>query len=248
MLEIKTNTMSSLIAICVHDTEENDRTKYTKETLRSLKETVDWTKHVIYIIDNNSCGETKSFLKDFRKQMEFAIMALDTNVGTAKGINMALSVRKPNQMCIKMDNDVVVHQSGWVEEMEQIIAQNAQIGILGLKRDDVLGDFTADGNLLYGDDIMGTCTALNPALLDKVGYYFQHSTQYGFDDSNMSVRSLAAGFKNAFIANIKITHLDEGGTEYTEWKKQEAGVWLQEVTIYHDMIRRGIVDYYYDGN
>lgn len=237
----------SLIAICCHDTEENDRTKYTKETLRSLKETVDWKKHVIYIIDNNSCGETKAFLKDFRKQMDFAVITLDTNVGTAKGINMALIARKPNQMCIKMDNDVVVHQSVWVEEMEQIIAQNAQIGILGLKRDDVYGNFTADGKLLYGDDIMGTCTAFNPLLLDKVGYMIQPS-EYGYDDVLMSVRSLAAGFKNAFLPHIKITHLDDGLNPYCDWKKKLAGEHLQEISIACQMYRDGKLDYYYDGN
>lgn len=240
--------MSSLIAICCHDTEENDRTKYTKETLRSLVETVDWSKgHELYIIDNSSCGETKAFLKDVQNKLKFKLITCSENVGTAKGINLALTQRKPNQVCIKMDNDVVVHQSDWVEEMEEIIAQNAQIGILGLRRDDVYGDFVQVGNLQYGDDIMGTCTALNPLLLDKVGYYFQHSKNYGFDDSNMSVRSIAAGFRNAFLPHIKITHIDTGGTVYTEWKKQEAAIWLQEASIAHDLIRRGVISYYYDG-
>jgi hypothetical protein len=240
--------MPSLLAICAHDTEENDRTKYTKETLRSLSETVDWSKgHELYIIDNNSCGETKSFLKDFQSKLNYKLITCSENVGTAKGINMALALRKPNQVCIKMDNDVVVHQSGWVEELEEIIAQNPQIGILGLMRSDIYGNFTQDGKLLYGDDIMGTCTALNPLLLDKIGFYFQHSKNYGFDDSNISVRSIAAGFKNAFLPHIKITHIDTGGTAYTEWKKKEAAFWLQEASIAHDLIRKGLISYYYDG-
>jgi hypothetical protein len=94
---------------------------------------------------------------------------------------------------------------------------------------------------------MGTCTAFNPALLDKVGVMVQPSN-YGFDDVLMSVRSIAAGFKNAFLHKIKITHLDDGKNPYCDWKKREAGVNLQEVSHLCDMIRSGQLSYYYETN
>ena len=237
----------ALIAMAVHDTEENGRTKYTKECLDSLFDTVDFNKHRLFVIDNNSCLETFQYIptKGVKGNECHFVLQLE-NIGTAAAINKAIQFRKPNEVVIKMDNDVVIHQSGWVDDLEQVFADNPEIGICGLKRDDVYGNFIADGKLLYGDDIMGTCTALNPALLDKIGYYNQFSV-YGYDDSLLSARSLAAGFKNAYLPHIKITHLDEGGTEYTEWKKREASQYLSEATIAIDMYRSGKISPYYDG-
>jgi len=186
----------AIIAIACHDTEDNGRTHYTQETLESLSYTVDLRKHRIVIIDNNSCDETKQYLKEYAADVQCmmdgairpVIITLNENVGTARAINFAIQMRQPGEVVCKMDNDVVVHSYGWVEELEQTIAEHPEIGILGLKRDDVYGDFTEEGKLLWSDDVIGTCTAFNPLLLDKVGYLMQPSV-YGFDDVLMSVRS-----------------------------------------------------------
>jgi len=53
----------SMIAMAVHDTATNDRTKYTAETLESLQLTVDFKKHRLIVIDNASNPETKRILK-----------------------------------------------------------------------------------------------------------------------------------------------------------------------------------------
>lgn len=237
----------ALICMAVHDTEENGRSEYTKQTLEGLVSTVNFAKHRLFIIDNGSCRKTHDIIASFLSLIEnLSFSPLRSNHGTATAINFGLKSRKPNEVCIKIDNDVVVHQSGWVEELEQAIAERPDIGILGLKRDDVTGEFTEEGKFLFGDDIMGTCTALNPLLLDKMGYY-QSPGVYGFDDVLASARSLAAGFKNAFLPHIKITHLDDGKNPYCDWKKREAGIYLSEVGNMCDMIKSGQLSYYYDG-
>ena len=52
----------SLISMAVHDTVENGRTEFTRRTLESLSDTVDWENHRLFIIDNNSCEKTKTLL------------------------------------------------------------------------------------------------------------------------------------------------------------------------------------------
>ena len=52
----------ALIALCCNDTEENQRTKYTKQTIDSLLETVDLNLHSLVLVDNNSCQKTKDLL------------------------------------------------------------------------------------------------------------------------------------------------------------------------------------------
>lgn len=244
----------SLLMQCIYCTEENDKLKYVKECLVSLADTVNWQKHRLIIINNSPYEEAKEFLKNFelpigesewtRTTICPRIIEPDTNLGTANGINLALRQRTPGETCTKLDDDLTWGESGWIEKMEEQIRQYPEIGILGLKRDDVYGEMVEDGDLLWCSDIMGTCTMYNSAMVDKIGGLVQFSPQYGFDDSVYSVRSEAAGFRNAFMKNIRITNLDEGGTEYTEWKKREANVYLQEASIYMDMIKKGKVGYY----
>lgn len=245
----------ALIVIAAYDTIENDRTKYTKECLTSLLDTVDFYKHRIIIIDNNSCDETKQLWHNWADVFE-----LSKNIGTANAVNFGLKRRNENEVVIKMDNDCVVHQWRWVDEMEAIIQDNPKLGIVGLKRDDVwqsptnpdpryrtiLETLSNGVEIEICDDIMGTCTAYNPLLLDKVGYLSQPSL-YGFDDVLISARSIAAGFTNCFLPKIKITHLDDYKNPYSDWKKREANIYLEEVAELCKLYKEGKLSYYYDG-
>ncbi len=122
----------SLIAMAVFDTEENQRSKYTRVTLECLEHTV--TDHRIIIVDNDSCEETKELLK----ACPFEVITNTENVGTAKAINQAWAKREPKQHLIKMDNDVDINYLNWVDEMEEAIERDPLIGILGLKRKDLM--------------------------------------------------------------------------------------------------------------
>lgn len=244
----------SLIIIAVYDTETNGRTKYTKECLSSLRDTVDLEKHSIIVVNNNSCEETREYLAGLRDI--YTVINLSENIGTARAVNIGLNKRKPGQMCVKMDNDVVVHQSGWIEEMEAVFAERHDIGIVGLKRDDVWQRpdhenpayrTKMEGKLEICEDIMGTCTGYNPSLMDKIGLLSQ-PTCYGFDDVLYSVRSIAAGFTNCFLPSIKITHLDDYKNPYSDWKKRHAGDYIDEVSVMCEMIKSGKLSYYYGGN
>lgn len=240
----------SLIAMCAYCTEENGKLKYLEQTIESLSKTVDWSKHRLFVINNSQYQPAIDFLSSSYWNGDFyeniGVKHLHENLGTARGINLAMQERKPGEFVIKCDDDWSTEHVGWVEEMEAQVNANPKIGILGLKRDDVYGQMVEDGELLWCHDIFGTCTMYNHLMIDKVGALIQCSPQYGFDDSIYSVRSEAAGFKNAFMKNIKIVNLDEGGTEYTEWKKREAGVYLQEASTLMDLIKKGDIDYFYD--
>ena len=93
--------------MAVYDTEENQRSKYTSQTLESLVNTTDFNNHRIIVIDNNSCIETKNILEEHEQFI--TIITNTENVGTAKAINQAWAYRKPNEVVIKMDNDVVIN-------------------------------------------------------------------------------------------------------------------------------------------
>ena len=228
----------ALIAMCCFDTDENNRTQYTKRTLQSLMQTVNMARHRIIVVDNASCEATKRVLRDFDPYIK--VITLGQNLGTAKGINMAWLEREPGEHAIKMDNDVVIHSTGWVEEMEEAIMLDSKIGIVGLKRKDCWENpnhesamYRSELKLLGGvnhkwipiekvNHVMGTCQMFNSALLDKIGYLYQPRL-YGFDDSLAAIRCQVAGFYSCFIPHIEIDHIDTGETPYQGWKEKHSG-------------------------
>jgi GT2 family glycosyltransferase len=247
----------ALIAMAVHDTDENQRTKYTKQTIESLYQTVDFTQHRLIIVDNGSCRETKEILleyliKDIHDKNTYIIN--DENEGTAKAINKAWSEQKPNEVLIKMDNDVVINNYGWVEDMETAMRLGGY-GIVGLKRKDLMQHPNAKDNwktklkmlphqkgeqwivVEESEDIMGTVQMFNPNLINKMGGLMQAGV-YGFDDTLACIRAKLLGYKLAFLPHIDIDHIDVGGDAYTEWKRKYAG----EKTKEFYQIKQGLIN------
>lgn len=237
----------ALIAMCCWDTKENGRTEYTRRTLESLRNTVRRTGlgngvHRVVIVDNGSCESTKRLLKSYSNEFAgFTVITLPENIGTARAVNRAWMHRERGEHCVKMDNDVVIHQSGWADQLEAAIQRDPSIGIIGLKRKDCWESPTHPEPFYRSElamlphaagepwivvekvrHVMGTCHMFNSALLDKIGYLYQPRL-YGFDDCLAATRSEVAGFYNAFLPQIEIDHIDTGATEYQGWKEKVSG-------------------------
>jgi GT2 family glycosyltransferase len=246
----------SLIAMAVHDTEENGRTEFTERTVKCLVETVNFSRHRLFIIDNGSCEKTQEVytkLINYWALNKFpfgnlTIIRNNENIGTAKAINKAWKQRREGEHCIKMDNDVVIHSRNWVEEMDGAIEREPLIGQVGLKRKDVWEnpshenkEFRSQLLMLphkpgerwiiveQSKHIIGTCVMHSSALLDKIGFLVQPGL-YGYDDVLISWRSSLSGFINVFLPHINIDHIDPGGTEYQGWKERHAGKYSKLVS------------------
>lgn len=257
-----------LIAMAVWDTVENNRTWMTEATLESLSRTMDWRKHRLIVVDNNSCEETQELLGYAGLQgypLPYILLRNKENLGTATAINRAWRLRDPGEHAVKMDNDVVIHQSGWADWMEDVFERDPTIGICGLKRCDLeecpwadKPEYRSTIRMLPHErgqrwlvvervrHVIGTCQGYSSALLDKIGFLTQPSL-YGFDDSLAAVRAKMAGFKSVFLHGFEITHLDPGGDDYAAWKRGQAekhfAGYNSDVVLYE----AGIKDVYYDG-
>jgi GT2 family glycosyltransferase len=264
----------ALIAMAVYDTDENQRSEITRKTLECIIETVDLTKHRLFVVDNASCQETKAILKwlnDYRIDMMYATgecdigFAINTdNIGTARAINQAWKLRQPGEHCIKMDNDIVINSAGWVEEMEEAIRRDPLIGQVGLKRKDCWEwpghdhpDWKSELHMLPhtpGEPwqivekvkhVIGSCVMHNAALLDKVGYLYQPSL-YGYDDVIMSHRTYIAGFYSCFLPHLNIDPIDPGNTPYQGGKERHSAEQTQSViNLVHEMYN-GTKPIYYE--
>jgi len=238
----------ALIAMAVYDTDENKRSEYTEKTLDSLLQTVDFTKHRLFIIDNASCLTTKQIYKKFEQKWLYperiTIFFNTTNIGTAEAINMAIKERKKGEPVIKIDNDVVFHTKNWACLLEEGLNRDKSIGIIAAKRKDLqqsplqtnptfisvlmmLPHSPGERWLVLEEtkDIMGTCTLFSPLLLDKIGYMQQiPNIPYGFDDTIISFKSIHSGFRNGFLMGIEIDHIDRGDNNYLQEKQKLASL------------------------
>jgi GT2 family glycosyltransferase len=259
------------IVMASYVTETNNRLDYAKDTLLDLLATVDFTKHELFISDNGSCQVMLDYYKWFEARWNhlfprenLTISLNGKNLGTAEAVNLGIRERKPNQYVIKIDSDVTIEREDWVEEMEECFDRYPNLGILGLKRTEVMQKADHENPayrtklvsaphergqkwiiLELCDDIIGTCTMFSPKLLDKVGYLFQPA-HYGWDDVLMCVRSEKAGFVNAFLPSVPIVHLDNGEGEYVKEKCKEAERTIAYFSEISEDYKSGVRGIYYN--
>lgn len=247
----------ALIAIAIYDTHENKRTQVTKRMIDATLTKIDFSRHSVWFVDNNSCDETKRTLEELVPRCH--VLTLPANIGTARAINKAWANRMPGEHCVKMDNDCIVNdpwRGNWVDEMEDYINRDPSIGIVGLKRKDLLESPTNETEWWRSTlrllphrpgerwmvieecmHVIGTCQMYGSKLLDKIGYLYQMGGLYGFDDGLAAVRAHVSGFSCGFIPYIPIDHIDpqdEVGTSmlYQKWKEKYSGTFM---TRYHEV-------------
>jgi GT2 family glycosyltransferase len=231
----------TLIAMAVYSTSENEKDDCLEQTLQSLKQSVDFGRHRLMLSVNSLTSATEDIINEYEGVINKVIYN-STNIGTAEAINKAWAHRAAGENAVKMDDDVViVNNTTWVDEMDEAIKRAPGIGVIGLKRKDLIQNpwhpdphYKSEMVMLshkLGErwivvertaDIIGTCTMYSSALLDKIGYLKQLGL-YGYDDNISCHRAHLAGFYNCFLNHIEIEHVDKGGNDYAEWKHSHSG-------------------------
>lgn len=237
-----------LITMVTYDTPENKRAELTLRTYNSLRYTVDMGKHRLVISDNGSTDPcTLELLSMCESLPELQVIRNGKNLGTAKAVNKGWKFHLVGEHVCKIDNDVVIRQKGWADQIEEMFQAFPQFGLLGLKRKD-LEQRPDNTNTWYrtkllfaphkpgdkwlvveeSEDIMGTCIAFSNSLFSKIGYLYQGPWLYGFEDNYSCHRAHIAGFRTGFLPTIEIDHIDPGGTDFTTWKHDHAYEHLEE--------------------
>lgn len=224
----------ALIGMAVHCTEENGRAQYLARCLESLRTTVDWSRHRMVAMDSASCAEAAGLLDAAVKAgVPLEILRSAEARGTAWCVNRCWERRRPQEKVIKVDDDVVFQEAGWLDLMEEALDREPKLGILGLKRVDVqcpphlrmLAHSRGQRWIVVEDcvHIVGTASMFSSALLEVIGGLWQCGWRYGFDDTLASVRCALAGFQQAYLPQVRIEHPDPGSGSYGAWKQRYAG-------------------------
>lgn len=235
----------ALIGMAVYSTAENKRSALTRRTLQSLAETVDWSRHTLWLSDNGSCEETLRLYEQAHDWLPFEVLLNGENLGTARAVNKTWLRRKAGQHAVKMDDDTVIHERGWLDTLEECLEREPKIGIVSLKRGD-LEERPDHPEVWFRSELlmlphvrgqrwlvvervlhtMGTCQLYSSRLLEKIGYLYQMGGLYALDDCLSAIRCHVAGFYNCFYPHIRIDHIDPGGTPFVQWKQEYAGTMM----------------------
>ena len=123
--------------MAVYSTEENKKDECLAKTLKSLDETVNFKRHRLMLSVNGATEVTKRIIHNNRDIIE-KVFWNDENLGTAEAINKIIKERKPGEHIVKEDDDIVIHQAGWLDILEDIVNNDPLIGQAGLKRKDCI--------------------------------------------------------------------------------------------------------------
>jgi len=240
-----TGEFVAILVSAIWNTEANGRLPLTRQFLMSLGETVDWNRHRLVLVDQGSIPETKEMLKlcelDGYDFPPATVITLPENIGTARGINKGWALRKPGEVCLKVDDDWCTDTVGWMDIMEECFAKDPALGLVAIKRRDLTqwagprepaGEPTrlialprklGERWLIIEKcrNSFGTCQAYRPELLDRMGGLAQPST-YGFDDCLSDVRCEIAGFYAAFLPWIDVEYLDKNPPDHPYQLEKEA--------------------------
>lgn len=265
LLGLKDSQMA-LIACVVYDPPGEPRTTLMVGALRSIAQTAN--NHRLVIVSNGISLTSHEAIKDLKYSygLKYHLIETGSNIGTARAISRAWQLREPGEHCLKVDSDVLIHERGWLDKLEECIGRDPQIGIIGLKRKDCdenpwapEGDWSqsklhmlphlhkSGATWLIVEKVhhvMGTCQLYNSALLDKIGYLVQMG-KYGFDDSLAAVRCEVAGFYSCFYPHYNIDHPDPGGSRYQSWKEKYSGERMDRFRMYANKYRSGEMKVYH---
>jgi GT2 family glycosyltransferase len=261
----------TLIAMATYCTEDNRKAEYLDRTLESLWQAMNGSDARLFVIDNSPGNLAKKVLTDWEASFgawnaATNVTLIDNkgnNVGTANAINQAWQHRREGENAVKMDDDVVIYDPFWVEKLEEAIRRDPHIGIIGLKRKDCIEHpnhndpfYKSELRMLHRhgqpwmvvedvNHVMGTCQMYSAELLAKIGYLYQPRL-YGFDDSLAAIRCKVAGFKNCFLPDVEIDHIDPGDTPFQKWKEKSAGEDMAEYNLLKDAYLSGKKDVYFN--
>ncbi len=213
-----------------------NRLARTKETLKSIRSKTNYPC-ILTIIDNNSEDGTRRWLLEQREQGSIDnLLLLDRNYGLAAAANAGWDM-EDTPYYLRMDNDIVVHHTDWLDRMVSIVgaAQGSNFGALSYDFfqhenrqtfDTVLDSGTKVSTPANQSEIYGGAVMIRGEIFRKFGYWCTDYGQYSWEDTDYGVRLTFGGYFNHFFPETGWL-LHEGVSDpieysqYMEFKKKK---------------------------
>lgn len=219
---------------------------YTKLTVESILRNTTSTPFEFVIVDNDSRPEIREYFDSIKDRASIQYIRNEKNEGPIRAINQGIGAARYDYPMI-IHNDVIIMEKGWLQKIVKVMDEDPRIGIAGLAgRKEIYKNGCVDEKSLKHDlqnedlnepmteefsDVAvvdGLCFVMRRALLDKVkgldeNYGFMHCY-----DLDISLASIAAGFKNV-VVRVEAMHVGNGGRSrkdaaYKEYVRDDYGL------------------------
>jgi hypothetical protein len=183
------------------------RLNYTKECIQAIWDTAGSYPFKITVINNFKDGE-EELVKWLKEQYAagriHSLCLMTKNVGVAKAANAAWQ-REPNaKYFLKLDNDMVAKQHGWLDAMVKVFEMNPKgIGTLGYNVEPVSYPINAEGGgiklRVKNANIGGACLLVSKDTEDVIGNFVEFFDTYGEEDATYHIHLRVVGKWNAYM-------------------------------------------------
>lgn len=195
---------------------------YTKKCIESIRKNTKKGEYEIVIVDNCSSDGTREWLE---KQNDMVLILNEENMGFPKGCNQGIEASSGDNILL-LNNDVIVTHN-WLDNMIKCLYSSKDIGAVGPVSNSVsyyqqittsysnlkeLEEFAKEYNVSDSSKwenrlkLVGFCMLIKKKVLDKVGLLDEIFTPGNFEDDDLSLRIVSAGYKLVLCNDTFIHH------------------------------------------
>lgn len=196
---------------------------YTKLCIDSIRKNNNKNSYQIVIVDNNSTDGTVEWLK---AQEDIKVVYNNDNKGFPKGCNQGIEISEKNNDIMLLNNDTVLMPNS-IFDLRMGLYSNEKVGAVGSVSNSVsngqmiseaFNDFNGYINYAIKNNIpdeasyeervklVGFAMLFKRNVLDKVGLLDEIFTPGNFEDDDISLRVVLAGFKILLCKDSYIHH------------------------------------------
>jgi len=190
---------------------------YNIQCIQSIREYTQDSSYEIVIVDNGSTDGTREWL---RQQSDIKLVFPDQNTGFPKGCNLGIEAAKKENDILLLNNDIVVTPH-WLDNLKKCLYSNDDIGAVGPITNYAWNNQAIDvpyksiqDMIKFAEDInktdknkwepkaklVGFCLLIKRKVLDIVGLLDERFSPGNFEDDDLCVRIIKAGYR-LFVCN-----------------------------------------------
>ncbi|MDR3596482.1 glycosyltransferase [Clostridium sp.] len=217
---------------------------YNHICLESIRKYSTIGTYEIIIVDNNSTDGTREWLKE---QSDIKLILNNENIGFPKGCNLGIEAAEKDNDILLLNNDTKV-TPGWLYNLKKCLYSDDKIGAVGSVTsncsnyqaisvpysniEDMI-EFASSNNISASEKweqkarLIAFCMLIKRNVINKIGTFDERFTPGNFEDDDLCMRIIEAGYKlmacnDSFIHHFGSTSFKKDYTKFNNVLKTNA--------------------------
>ena len=217
---------------------------YNRICLESIRKYTPSDTYEVIIVDNNSSDGTREWLKE---QTDIKLILNGENLGFPKGCNLGIDISKKDNDILVLNNDTKVTPR-WLDNLKICLYSDEKIGAaasitnncsnyqaINVPYTDIenMIDFADKNNISNSEKweeksrLVAFCMLIKREVINKIGTFDERFTPGNFEDDDLCMRIIEAGYKlmlcnDSFIHHFGSTSFKENYTKFSNILKTNA--------------------------